>query len=81
MFLAILLPVSFMYSFHVKCWSHKNPRNLIDSSLCISKVIDEKFEKEGYRIFYLPYGRMSILIFPQLKKIYLQRTTLLFYVY
>ena len=28
MFLAILFSVSFIYSFHVKCWSVKNPKGL-----------------------------------------------------
>ena len=39
MILAILFSLSFMCSFHVKYWSNKTPRNLIDSSLYISLLL------------------------------------------
>ena len=45
MFLAVLFSVSFMCPFHVKCWSNKTLRNLVDSFNCISQLLVLSFDR------------------------------------
>ena len=69
--------VSFICSIYIKCWSKKFPRNLIDSSLCISYLLIISFGmRRGISSFLLGLWKNKYFVFPTFKESLLQWTNL-----
>ena len=79
MFLVILFSVIFMCSFHVKCWSNKTLRNLIDSSLCISWLLFISFGRQRGTSCFLPMLWLSFFTHLKIVSILVVNQSLIFF--
>ena len=82
MFLVVLFSVRFMCSFHVKCCCNRAPRNLIDSSVCISELFQTiRFGRQrGVSSFLLGIWNIEYFVFSKFKdSLFAMNQSLMFY--